>query len=699
MIRCVEPTRSLPEAEVRCGSSNGSPFAANLVTSEIGDGDKSLLGRRVALPSAALLLALSIAQPVLEGQVQPDTTVLEPVVVTASRLALPVSSIPATVSVLDGAELDARGVRTIAQALRSIPGLSVVETGSYGSATSVFVRGGESDYIKVLVDGVPLNSPGGSIDFANLTIDNVERIEVVRGATSVLYGSDAVAGVVQIFTRRGKGPPRLGVGLRGGTHASLMLDANLSGATRAIHYGFGFSRSTTKGVHDFNSDYKNLVASGSASLRPDGSTDAVLSARFSDSEFHFPTNASGEVVDRNSFQSQRRAVASLDIGRSFGDWLEGRVLLALNHMDTGIDDGQDDASDTLGFFAFDSEAAVERKSVDVRSNVHLLSMVLTAGVQIENQSERSTSESVGQYGVFADSINVGRSSWGYYAQVQTEAVGGVTVNAGIRLDDSGTFGTFVTYRVGATAALGSGSRLRGSVGKAFKEPTMYENFATSPFSVGNPDLEPERSRSWELGVEQALIRGRARLAASYFNQRFQDLIQYNALPTNPGEPNYVNVAAAKASGVELEARTSLMGRVALGASYSLVLTEVTDAGLDAGPDAGFVQGERLLRRPKHQLALNALLRYEQRGSLALNVDYVGSRDDRDFSVMPARRLELPGYFKIDAAGELTVAWSSGLRPRVTLSARLENVLNVAYQEVVGFPARGRTVTVGVRFGT
>jgi len=654
---------------------------------------------RVALVLATVQLGLSVAHPVLEGQVQPDTAVLEPVVVTATRLALPLSSIPATVSVLDGAELYARGVRTIAQALRSIPGLSVVETGSYGSATSVFVRGGESDYVKVLLDGVPLNSPGGSIDFANLTTDNVERIEVVRGATSVLYGSDAVAGVIQIFTRRGKGAPQFGVALRGGTYASLMLDANLSGGAPGIRYGFGFSRSTTKGVHEFNSEYENLVLSGSVLAQPDANTDAILSARFIDSEFHFPTDASGNVVDRNSFQSQQRAVASFDIGRSFSDWLEGRVVLALNRVDGGIDDGQDDAADTLGFFAFDSEAAVERKSVDVRSNLRLLNMVLTAGVQLENQRERSTSESMGQYGVFADSISVGRSSWGYYAQVQTEVTEHATLNAGIRLDDSDTFGTFMTYRLGATAGLGSGSRLRGSVGRAFKEPTIYENFVTSPFAVGNPNLEPERSRSWELGIEQVLIPDLVNVAATYFNQRFEDLIQYNALPVNDGEPSYVNVAAAQAVGLELETRVSLLPALRLGASYSLVHTEVTDAGLDTLPGAGFVQGERLLRRPTHQLGLDALFRYEERGSLALDINYVGSRDDRDFSIMPARRIELSDYLKIDAAGEFTVTKSSGSRPSVTLSARLENVLNLAYQEAVGFPARGRTITLGARFGT
>jgi outer membrane cobalamin receptor len=142
-----------------------------------------------------------------------------------------------------------------------------------------------------------------------------------------------------------------------------------------------------------------------------------------------------------------------------------------------------------------------------------------------------------------------------------------------------------------------------------------------------------------------------------------------------------------------------MPGVALGGSYSLVLTEVTDAGFDTGSDAGFVQGERLLRRPTHELGLDLFWRYEERGSLALNIDYVGNRDDRDFSTIPARRIELSHYLKIDAAGEFAVTSGSGSRPSVTLSARLENVLNLTYQEAVGFPARRRTVTVGVRFRT
>ena len=160
----------------------------------------------IALPSA--LFAQQSADSV---------TLLDSVVVTATRLSTSRRSVPATVSVLNGERLRAQGIRTVSDALRMVPGLNVVETGSFGGITSVFVRGGESDYMKVLIDGVPVNAPGGTFDFTNLTLDNVERVEVVRGGASVLYGSDATTGVIQIFTKIGNGPPRWNVGVRGGT--------------------------------------------------------------------------------------------------------------------------------------------------------------------------------------------------------------------------------------------------------------------------------------------------------------------------------------------------------------------------------------------------------------------------------------------------------------------------------------------------
>ena len=176
-----------------------------------------------------LVLALSVQQP-------QDTVVLKPVVVTATRVPVSADLVASAVTVLRGADLVAQGVRTVAQALETVPGAHVAETGSFGGQTSLFMRGGESDYTKVLLDGVALNQAGGAIDLANLTTDNVDRIEIVRGPVSVLYGTDAVTGVIQIFTRSGQGPARFGADVGAGTYGSTRGAVDIAGGTQRIGY-------------------------------------------------------------------------------------------------------------------------------------------------------------------------------------------------------------------------------------------------------------------------------------------------------------------------------------------------------------------------------------------------------------------------------------------------------------------------------
>src|SRR5438309_1397382 len=192
----------------------------------------------------------------------PDTVMLNPVVVTATRFPRSAAGVPAAVTVLRGADLRAEGISTVFEALREVPGAAVVQTGSFGGQTSLFLRGGQSDYVKVLVDGVPVNQPGGSFDFANLTTDNVERIEVVRGPASVLYGSDAMTGVVQIFTRRTADAGSAEASFRGGTYGTLAADARASGGTETASYAVSVSRFESNGMHAVNNRYYNTVFSG-----------------------------------------------------------------------------------------------------------------------------------------------------------------------------------------------------------------------------------------------------------------------------------------------------------------------------------------------------------------------------------------------------------------------------------------------------
>ncbi len=197
-----------------------------------------------------LLVTLSLLTPLMLSAQQPDTISLKPVVVTATRLPMPLTTLSVSVTVLDAATLSRGGVTSVADALRSIPAAAVVQSGSFGAQTSVFLRGGESDYTKVLLNGVPVNQPGGAFDFAGLTTDNLERVEVLRGPASVLYGSDAVTGVVQLFTRdrRQPGMPALTLGTRGGTYGTLESYASAVGGSARLGWSVGGSWATTDGT-------------------------------------------------------------------------------------------------------------------------------------------------------------------------------------------------------------------------------------------------------------------------------------------------------------------------------------------------------------------------------------------------------------------------------------------------------------------
>src|SRR3954462_5608185 len=203
---------------------------------------------RLAIAALTLALLFTLAS----AQVVTDTTIIEKVVVTATRTPLAIGDLPASVTVLQGSDLRARGVTSVADALREVPGVAVVRSGSFQGVTSVFTRGGQSTYTKVLVDGVPMNQPGGFFDWSTLSTDNVERIEIVRGPSSVVWGSDAVTGVVNIITRSGRGGPRMMASARAGTYGSMDAEAQVSSSSTAATYSVGLANHQSNGIYALN---------------------------------------------------------------------------------------------------------------------------------------------------------------------------------------------------------------------------------------------------------------------------------------------------------------------------------------------------------------------------------------------------------------------------------------------------------------
>ena len=647
------------------------------------------------------VLLFSAALPTLvPAQEQQDTTRLEELVVTAALSPLPADAVVSSVTTITGEELRAHGIRFVQDALRQVPGAAVVQGSSYGGVSSLFLRGGESDYVKVLVDGVPVNRSGGGYNWANLTTDNVERIEILRGPASVLYGSDAVTGVVQVFTRRGTTGLAVEGGAEAGSFGTILGHASVLGGSERVNYSADASRTATDGVYPFNNDYGNTVLSGSLRVKPDELTDVSLTTRFGDSRYHFPTDFSGALADSNQSNADRALALAAEFGRQLGQSWDLRLAAGGSRADGDFNDAPDSPADTSGFaFSSRRESRNDRGNLDLRLNAQLSpTFMLTTGGQVEHETERQSGESSSNFGGIVTTPDTpfdrGRTTVGYYAQGVVDLPSGLAVNLNGRLDHNSGFGTFLTYRAGLVYRLPSRTRVRASVGRAFKAPTFCEQYCDAPFVVGDSTLQPEQSASWEVGLEQDIFSSQLRLWGTYFDQRFRDLILYDG-SAPPGEPTYFNGAEATARGVEVGLGSTLGAGIVTSASYTYLFTEATD---DAGmPSPSFAQGAPLIRRPSHSAELTLRARVWDRATLGGSLTWVGSRQDVDFAQTPSARVELPAYAVVDLAGEVEVLSPRPGRPGVAGTLRVENLFDESYDQVVGFPGRPRGVFGGVRF--
>lgn len=643
--------------------------------------------------AAALALAWALAPVAVSAQAPSDTVVyaVPGITVTALRAPAPRMAVPLNVSVLEGTELRARGIRTIAEALDGLPGITVVETGSYGGTASLFVRGGESDYARVLVDGVPVNAPGGGLDLAHLTVENVERIEVVRGPGSVLYGSDAVAAVIEIHTRRGSGAPVVDARARAGSHGTLDLAASVGGGRGSLSYSGSIANLDTDGTLPFNNDYRNTELSARLGLDPDRETSLALTVRHSDHDLHYPTDGSGALVDRNRFTAGARTVVGLDAARTVGP-VRAELSLGAHDSDEGIRDDFDDGDDTDALRTNDH---ARRLMADARAHVDIAPRtVLTVGGLLERETLETDLSSQSSFGPFESASDDRRATRAGYAQLYARPAAGASLTGGVRYEDNDAFGSFSTWRAGASYAPVPALRLRASAGTGFKEPTFAENFARG-FARGNPDLAPEESRSWELGLDATTDGGRVTFSATYFDQEFRNLIDFTFAPMPDTAPNYFNIARASSRGLEASAGAKLGAGLSLDADWTWLDTEALDPGFDASGDAQFAPGRPLLRRPRHTWSARLGRRGDRLRAVSVEGRRVGEREDLDFSGFPALRVRAPGYFVMDASAEVALL-SRDRGADIAAVLRIENLFDERYANPVGFEGRGFGVLAGLR---
>jgi vitamin B12 transporter len=643
--------------------------------------------------SLVALAIVLLVQPCAVFAQGKDTTVLGTVVVSAAKVPRPSNTLSQAVTVLSGDDLRSRGVTRVTDALREVPGASLVQSGSYGGVTSLFVRGGESRYTKVLIDGVTVNDPGGFFDFSHLTTDNIDRIEIVRGPASVLYGADAGTGIVQIFTRGGSKAPRAAIGLRGGTYRSFDADADASASNALGGFSAGAAHHSSKGILPFNNQYSNGTLSSALTLAQNPAGDARISARYTAAVFHYPTDFNGQPVDSNSYRSQHRLTVGFDGGRNLTADIQARILAGSNDVwDLTDDIAPPFGSTTPEHSAFRTRGY--RRNAEGRLAFFLpsdASLTIGADYEQEHEADTKASGTVGAPTTQTDSFDASRHTVAYYSELLGNVTNRFSYTVSGRVDDNSEFNRFATYRVGGSAAVLPSLRFRASLSTAFNAPAFNQVLPTA-FTVASPNLRPEKIRSAEIGLATSFNPDLIQLSANYFRQRFGDLIQFVGGGPPDFKGSFANLTAASSNGYEAELQLSPVANWRGSASYTIVNPRVTQ--VDPSSQSGFQVGDALLRRPSHSGSVVLTYAHPSSATFSAATNFVGKRADTDFSQSPSPRVTLPAYAKVDLSGELPI---TGLgRGAVTLNARLENVFNKRYQEVLHFAAPGRTILLGAR---
>lgn len=598
-------------------------------------------------------------------------------VVTSTRFPLEAGSTGSSVDTVSRADIDAAQNTSVADALRTVGGsLQVVRTGSTGGLTTLFTRGGESDYTKILLDGVPLNLPGGTYDLSHLPTDNVERIEIVRGPHSAQFGSDSVTGVVQIFTRQGSRDHQVDYGVEGGSFATLRQRAGLRGGKGVFDYSSTFSRTDTDNVGR-NSDYRNFTYLGNlgVSLANNHSVRATLLRTSTHLGTPGPT-----APGYTSFGPNDRSAR-----REYGGGLTYRFQVAAvgQHLAYRIYDIDQNFTSDFGT----SLIKARRHRGEYRGDVALpvstgrfTSGLFSYGVDVDREES------------LVAAVRRQRNNLGYYVHHQSELYGVLSLSAGARIEDNETFGTSVNPKLALAYRVGRGlgvdalndTTVRLSAGTGIKEPSFIENFSENRFFLGNATLEAERSRSWEVGLHQSLLRGALTADATWYSNRIRNLIELVRAPD--GSSRYDNIGRTMSEGLETRVRLRA-GRFRVHTSYTLLHGRIQQSRQTAYP---FRTGDPLLRRPRHAGDLSVVWAGERFQGSWSSI-WVGTRADSDFFTFSRPQRSNSGY----SVSNLAV----GVRVHALASVRLrfENVFDRAYQEVLGFPALGRAIIVGTEF--
>jgi vitamin B12 transporter len=666
-------------------------------------------------PFAGLLLATAAAAPAAEpapppadaGQTAPAPDVaaitgtasetageaaggVGAIVVTANRSPTPADQVVPSVTVLDKAAIDRAGDLSVADLLVRTPGVTLSRNGGYGTATSLRIRGAESDQTVVVIDGVKINDPsatGGGYNFANLLTGDASRIEVLRGPQSILWGSQAIGGVVNVVTPLPDTPWEGSVDLEGGARDTVSARAAVGGRTGPLAFRVGAQSFFTSGISAIApafggreaDGYRNQSVAGRALLDLTDTVSAEVRGYYANGR----TDIDGFSGDTAEYSLNREFIGYAGLNVALFD---GRLR---NRFGYGYTDTKRDNYDPSRARQQTFDAAGRNYRLEYQGSFALTEK-LDATFGVEN--EKSRFDSVSPPASLAVAIPAparGRAEiTSVYGQVNVQPVSGLTLTGGVRNDDHSRFGAKTLFAGGGVWVLPTGTVLRGSYSEGFKAPSLYQLFS----EYGNQALRPEQAHGWEAGAEQRFLDGRAAIGATYFERRSTDLINFASCSVGTTDPlcfapgstttqrfgYYSNVSRAFANGIEAAGRIAPFAGLTIDGNYAWIASE------DRSPGAATF-GKQLARRPRHTWNAAANYTFRDGPSFGAAVRWAGESFDN-----ASNTTRLAPYTLVDLRAELPIS------PKVRVFVRGENVFDEQYQTVYRYGTLGRSIYAGIR---
>ncbi len=614
--------------------------------------------------AALLLVARSVcfAQEASPAP-SPSEAEVEQVVVSATRFDIPLDQSPASVSVISSEELEQKQIERVSDALREVPGMSVVQTGVPGQLTSVFTRGLRSEHTQVLLDGIPINQGlQGAFNFADFTTDDIERIEVVRGPQSTLYGPRALAGVIQIFTKQGTGTPGVLFAGEGGSYDTFREWTQSDGKIEQFDYSIGASRLDTDNARP-NNNYRNTAAIVDVGWSPNEQLRAGSLFTYSLSDIGLP-NTIFDPRPIDHFLTERWLIGP-HIDWKASDWWEHKFIFSYDH-ERQINDPNEDG------FVGATRALFERTQLDYQNDLRPTSwLTLTSGFfysRVNAGQERP-------FVIFGPTfVSDHTEEIAGFLQATLTPIENLIFVAGGRFDHFNQFGGVWTYRFAGSYKIdktNTNTTLHSSVATGFSPPSSQDKIFGNNFG-----LKPEHDLGWDIGVRQELWDNRVTVGLTYFHNDLSNVIGFNGLFQT------LNLGAAETQGLEAELRAQPIADLVFTASYTYLEAEKTSSS-----DISQPQGARLPRRPRNEIYVSASYLWYKKLRTTIEAKFVNAREELNFG---GPNFDIEDYSFVNFAVEYEV------NPHLSIFGRIDNLTNEHYSEVFGFPALGRAAYGGMK---